>query len=132
MFVLFVLGEREYLPVVLYLEFHNVFEVGLDELEEGFPESLFAVAVKCQIVSVFVNVYLPLLIAFVHEWSEDEVRFVLRQIISNRERFPIAYLPFPYRMGCSVYAVDDFIQKPQKVFVFYLPSHNFLEDGVLD
>lgn len=103
--VIAVHGDRKDLPVVLDFQFKFLFDIGLDELVKEPAQLLLAIAVKREVVGVFLAVYLPNLIHFVHEIGKEQVGEVLRQVVSDRH---------------TVCAVDDFIKQPRRSLSFIL------------
>ena len=74
-------GNREDLPIILNPQFKFLFEIGLDKLVKEPPQRFLAFAIKGEVVGVFLAVYLPNLIHFVHEIGKEQVGEVLRQVV---------------------------------------------------
>ena len=105
--------NREYLPVVLYLQLQFVLDVRLHETKEKLPELVLTRMIEHEIVRIFVTVYPVDLVYTVHEVSHCQVRKILRKIVPDWKTFSAVY---------------DFVKKPQKVFVLYLPADDTLQN----
>ncbi len=142
-----VVGDREYLPIRLDRESYT--EQVCAQGDKDLTEAFLAVAEQSNVIGILRSVHAVNLVHAVHNIAQDKIREILRQVVPDRQTRQVVRVPDIHRdtatpdikeihhrashlLGQRDGGIDDFVQQPQQVGVFQLPTDNAFQHRVTD